>query len=32
MQLELMSAVLDGEATKDETAALYAHLETCEDC
>ncbi|MDR0951963.1 MAG: zf-HC2 domain-containing protein [Oscillospiraceae bacterium] len=31
-ELELMSAVLDGEATKDETAALYAHLETCEDC
>jgi hypothetical protein len=31
-QLELMSAVLDGEATKEEAAELYAHLETCEDC
>lgn len=30
--LELMSAVLDGEATAQERAALEAHLATCPEC
>ena len=30
--LELMSAELDGELTKEETAALQAHLDECPDC
>lgn len=30
--LELMSAALDGELTKQEAAALQAHLDGCPDC